>query len=175
MQMFAENTINSGSSIFEKQNDPKCQKGWAKTWSKVVSKLGPRMLRNIIGPRFDSKNGSFVFFSFWKISFPLQKEDDFLTKKHKMKTWTKLWLQNGNFWTKSCLYSMHIYIYMLWCYYLGQVWPFEVLLSGPSLFFYKTLFVKKHYKDGCFSTFFLKKKIARANLRCYYLGQVGHF
>ena len=29
------------------------------------------------------------------------------------------------------------YTYMLWCYYLGQVWPFEVLLSGPSLFFTK--------------------------------------
>ena len=46
------------------------------------------------------------------------------------------------------------YIYMLWCYYLGQVWPFEVLLSGPSLFFYKTLFVKKHYKNGGFQHFF---------------------
>ena len=51
----------------------------------------------------------------------------------------------------------HIYIYMLWCYYLGQVWPFEVLLSGPSLLFYKTLFVKKHYKIGV-STLFLKRK-----------------
>ena len=69
----------------------------------------------------------------------------------------------------------HIYIYMLWCYYLGQVWPFEVLLSGPSLFFTKHCLSKKHYKNRGFSTFFLEKKIARANLRCYYLGQVGHF
>ena len=71
-----------------------------------------------------------------------------------------------------------IYIYI----YIYAV----VLLSGPSLafwgvifwakfVFYKTLFVKKHYKNRGFSTFFLKKKIARANLRCYYLGQVGHF
>ena len=56
---------------------------------------------------------------------------------------------------------IYIYIYMLWCYYLGQVWPFEVLLSGPSLFFYKTLFVKKHYKNRGFSTFVLKKNCAR--------------
>ena len=70
--------------------------------------------------------------------------------------------------------NIYIYIYAV------------VLLSGPSLAFwgviiwakfafYKTLFVKKHYKNRGFSTFFLKKKIARANLRCYYLGQVGHF
>ena len=32
--------------------------------------------------------------------------------------------------------SLSLYIYMLWCYYLGQVWPFEVLWSGPSLFFF---------------------------------------
>ena len=53
----------------------------------------------------------------------------------------------------ACIY-IYIYMHMLWCYYLGQVWPFEVLLSGPSLFFYKTLFVKKHYKNRGFSTFF---------------------
>ena len=63
---------------------------------------------------------------------------------------------------------------MLWCYYLGQVWPFEVLLSGPSLFFYKTLFVKNTIKIGVSALSFFEK-IARANLRCYYLGQVGHF
>ena len=61
---------------------------------------------------------------------------------------------------------------MLWCYYLGQIWPFEVLLSGPSLafwgviiwakfVFYKTLFVKKHYTNRGFSTFFLKKMRAQ--------------
>ena len=58
------------------------------------------------------------------------------------------------------LKCVHIYIYMLWCYYLGQVWPFEVLLSGPSLFL-KTLFVTKHYKNRGFSTFFWKKDCAR--------------
>ena len=41
------------------------------------------------------------------------------------------------------LHQLQPYVYLLWCYYLGQVWPFEVLLSGPSLLFYKTLFVKK--------------------------------
>ena len=56
------------------------------------------------------------------------------------------------------LQYMYIYIYiqMLWCYYLGQVWPFEVLLSGPSLFFYRTLFVKNTIEIGV-SALFLKK------------------
>ena len=63
---------------------------------------------------------------------------------------------------------------MLWCYYLGQVWPFEVLLSGPSLLFTKHCLSKNTITIRGFSTFFWKK-IARANLRCYYLGQVGHF
>ena len=76
---------------------------------------------------------------------------------------------NGNI-----LFLSHIYIYMLWCYYLGQVWPFEVLLSGPSLFFTKHCLSKNTIKIGVSALFFLKK-IARANLRCYYLGQVGHF
>ena len=68
----------------------------------------------------------------------------------------------------TCIYT---YIHI---YYLGQVWPFEVLLSGPSLLFYKTLYVKKQYKNRV-SVQFFEKQIARANLRCYYLGHVGHF
>ena len=39
--------------------------------------------------------------------------------------------------------KIYIYIYKLWCYYLGQVWPFEVLLSGPSLLFTKHCLSKK--------------------------------
>ena len=31
---------------------------------------------------------------------------------------------------------IYIYIYMLWSYYLGQVLPFQVLLSGPSRCYY---------------------------------------
>ena len=54
----------------------------------------------------------------------------------------------------------YTYIYMLWCYYLGQVWPFEVLLSGPSLFFTKHCLSKKHYKIGI-SAFFVVKNCAR--------------
>ena len=46
--------------------------------------------------------------------------------------WTVLHLT-----TLYSTFSVIHYIYMLWCYYLGQVWPFEVLLSGPSLFFTK--------------------------------------
>ena len=56
---------------------------------------------------------------------------------------------------------IHIYIYKLWCYYLGQVWSFEVLLSGPSLFFTKHCLSKKHYKIGVSAICFLKKNCAR--------------
>ena len=37
-------------------------------WSKVESKSGPSMLRNIIGPGFDSRNGVF-FLSFVLLVF----------------------------------------------------------------------------------------------------------
>ena len=36
-------------------------------WSKVASECGPSMLRNIIGPHFDSRNG--VFFSLFLLVF----------------------------------------------------------------------------------------------------------
>ena len=49
---------------------------------------------------------------------------------------------------------MYIYIYMLWCYYLGQVWPFEVLLSGPSLLFTKHCLSKNTIKWGFQHIFF---------------------
>ena len=45
----------------------------------------------------------------------------------KMRFLSKMWAQNL---TKA------IYIYMLWSYYLVQVWPFEGLLSGPSRGYY---------------------------------------
>ena len=57
--------------------------------------------------------------------------------------------------------AMYTYIYMLWCYYLGQVWPFEVLLSGPSLLFTKHCLSKNTINIRGFSTFFLKKYCAR--------------
>ena len=51
-------------------------------------------------------------------------------------------------------------IYMLWSYYLVQVWPFWKLLSGPSLFFFQnTDCQKKHYKNRGFSPLFLEKKL----------------
>ena len=43
------------------------------------------------------------------------------------------------FWPTDWAYGhvcMCTYIYMLWSYYLGQVWPFQVLLSGPSRCYY---------------------------------------
>ena len=64
-----------------------------------------------------------------------------------------------------CL-SLSLSLYLSQSLYIYAV----VLLSGPSLafwgviiwakfVFYKTLFVKKHYKNRGFSTFFLKKKL----------------
>ena len=55
--------------------------------------------------------------------------------------------------------SLYIYIYMLWCYYLGQVWPFEVLLSGPSLLITKHCLSKNTIKIGVSALFFCKKKL----------------
>ena len=52
--------------------------------------------------------------------------------------------------------------FLVWCYYLVQVWPFQVLLSGPSWFFF-TLFVKKHYKNWGFSIIFLKEQLRAKN------------
>ena len=54
--------------------------------------------------------------------------------------WPSHWPWNGQVVAKLWLY---IYIHVcvcvcvLWCFYLGQLWPFEVLLSGPSLLFTK--------------------------------------
>ena len=48
--------------------------------------------------------------------------------------------------------SIYIYIFicfLLWSYYPVQVWPFEGLLSGPSLFFlFLTLLLKNTIKVG---------------------------
>ena len=52
-----------------------------------------------------------------------------------------------------------IYVYMLWCYYLGQVWPFEVLLSGPSLFFANHGLSKNTIKQGFQHCFLVDKKL----------------
>ena len=57
--------------------------------------------------------------------------------------------------------TAYIYIYMLWCYYLGQVWPFEVLLSGPSLLFTKHCLSKNTIKIGVSTLFFWKTNCAR--------------
>ena len=49
---------------------------------------------------------------------------------------------------------------------------FNVII-GPSLFF-KALFVQKHYNIWASAHFLEKTKVARQNVGCYYLGQVGH-
>ena len=57
--------------------------------------------------------------------------------------------------------TAYIYIYMLWGYYLVQVWPFWKLLSGPSLFFLKHRLPKNTIKIGVSALFFLKKNCAQ--------------
>ena len=58
-----------------------------------------------------------------------------------------------------CIY---VYMYMLCSYYLGQVWPVWVLLSGPSLFFYYLL-VNNDYTNRDFSIWSWEKKL-RTNI-----------
>ena len=105
------------------------------------------------------------FFIFcWKISFSLQKEEDFWkTKTERKEIFGRIFnSKKGNFWTDFQLYSIYIYIYIyceviIWAkfgvlkgYYLGQVrviiWAKWGLLSGPSLF--------SHYKNRGFRRFF---------------------
>ena len=90
------------STYFDKgKNGQSFSKCWVKTWFKVESKLGPRMLRNIIGPSFDSNNGIISFFlggggiSWKQVSFSLQKEEDlWKTKQEKMrKVGPSFWLR----------------------------------------------------------------------------------
>ena len=68
-------------------------------------------------------------------------------------------LGTKNVGSRSVMSHIYIYIYMLWCYYLGQVWPFEVLLSGPSLLFTKHCLSKNTIKIGVSALLFLKKKL----------------
>ena len=151
-----------------------CQTCWAKTWSKVKSKLGPSMLRNIIGPSFDSKNGKYVFICLSHL--PAERKvflkktgneeansDQVLTLKRPFLDQV-LTLQHACIYTSIYIYMnvyVLIYAYMLWSYYLGQVWPVWVLLSWPSLFW--TLFVKQHYTKRGFGTFFCKSSRSRAH------------
>ena len=83
----------------------KTKKNWPKNVKKVESKIGPSMMRDIIGPIIDSNNGIFVF---WKISFSLQKEEDFLEKNKQtnLGRFQLSGLRNANakrrvFWTQA--------------------------------------------------------------------------
>ena len=83
----------------------KCQIPWVKNWSKVESKIGPCMLRNIIGSIFDSKNGHF-----WpslgarflrNFLFAAEKRRFSKTKKQKeRKNWTNFWLKKDKNWNR---------------------------------------------------------------------------
>ena len=69
---------------------------------------------------------------------------------------------------------IYIYIYMLWSYYLVQVWVFWKLLSGPSLFFLQHRLPKNTIKIED-SAHIFGKKIRAQNFGSYYLVQVGVF
>ena len=65
----------------------------------------------------------------------------------------------------------HIYIYRLWSYCLGQVWPFEVLLSGPSRCYYLGQVVFA-YKNSGFKRFWAHTVI----ILCFFCAQLsGNF
>ena len=83
-------------------------------WSKVASKCGPSMLRNIIGPHFDSRNG--VFFPFFLLVFlknlilPAERRRFLKNKTQKKeKTWTTFWLKKRQI-LDHILTLQHIYI-----------------------------------------------------------------
>ena len=70
------------------------------------------MLRNKIGPSFDAKNVFFFLFGslFLKISFSLQKKEDFWkTKKEKQRKLGPSFDSKRLFWTKFWLYSIYVY------------------------------------------------------------------
>ena len=120
ISFFAESTIKIvvSASFQTGKNTPKLAKmlsqnlvqGCVKTWSKYVAQQNWTkfwLKKSVIFSLF------FCSF-FFKISFSLQKVEDFWkTKKEKKeKPWTKFWLKKGYFWTKFWLYSIYIYIYM---------------------------------------------------------------
>ena len=87
---FAENTIKIGISAPKKnkKKQKKKQNSKVKNWSKLKSKTGPSMLRNIIGPVFDFNLLSFLLFFllfFQKSSSFCRENEIFKNKKAKKK------------------------------------------------------------------------------------------
>ena len=86
--LLAENTIKTVVSAFCQtgKNTPKLAKMLSQNLVQVESKLGPRMLRNKIGPSFDSRK-CICFFRFARFSLkshsPCTKKNIFEQKKHK--------------------------------------------------------------------------------------------
>ena len=82
--------------------------------------------------------------------------------------------------THTSVRLINTYMYMcIYIYLYIYIYTYAVeLLIGPSLgvlivihrskfAFFKKLFVKQHYANRGFSTFFVYKKIARANFNSY--------
>ena len=114
IHLFAENIIKIVvSASFVKGKWPKNVKNcWVKTWSKVEWKLGPSMLRNIIGPSFDQKWVILVFhslFIFWKSHSPCRQKKIFAKLKGKRRKFGPSFdPKKGYSWTKFWLYSIYI-------------------------------------------------------------------
>ena len=125
ISFFAENTIKIvvSASFQTGKNSPKSVKllsqnlvqGCVKTWSKYVAQQNWTKF-------WRKKRVFFLFFFgsfFLKISFSLQKEEDFWkTKKEKKeKHWTKFWLKKRLFLDQVLtLQHIHIYIYIEYIY-----------------------------------------------------------
>ena len=98
--------------------------GCVKTWSKYVAQQNWTKF-------WRKKSVFFLFFFgsfFFKISFSLQKEEDFWKqkKKKKRKIGPSFDSKKGYFWTKFWLYSIYIYIY------LSLSWAVQFLQSSEE-------------------------------------------
>ena len=86
MQICAENTKNSGfSGFWETKLAQKCETSWVKNWSTPESKIGLHMLRNIIGPIFDSGKSILTCFAFVQQSCCFCRENAIFEKQKKDK------------------------------------------------------------------------------------------
>ena len=97
------------------------------------------------------------------------KKDGQVIDPTMAKLLTLKWPKNGQVIDPTA----YTYIYILWSYQLGQVWGFSKLLIGPSLFL--ALFVKKHYKNKGFSTFFIKRKLRAQILKVINWAKLAFF
>ena len=125
---------------FQRQKAKTCQKGWVKTWSKVESKLGPSMLRNIIRPSFDSKKRYCLSFFLLKSHSSCRKKKIFERKKNKEENLDQVLTPQKAIIGPSFDSTASAYIYM----YMYRH-TFSLRIFGPVL----TLIMMLNFRSGC--------------------------